>query len=94
MRLTGSEIFMKCLQAEGVHTAFGHPGGAILHGYDVMLDYPLRHILCRHEQVAIHAVEGYYKASGQTGDRPDRRPHGFHGHRGLHGAGPHGRDGL
>ncbi|MBI2562060.1 MAG: acetolactate synthase large subunit [candidate division NC10 bacterium] len=67
MRVTGSEIFMKCLQAEGVHTAFGHPGGAILHGYDVMLDYPLRHILCRHEQVAIHAVEGYYKASGQTG---------------------------
>lgn len=67
MRVTGSEIFMKCLQAERVHTAFGHPGGAILHGYDVMLDYPLRHILCRHEQVAIHAVEGYYKASGQTG---------------------------
>ena len=67
MRLTGSEIFMKCLQAEGVHTVFGHPGGVILHGYDVMLDYPLRHILVRHEQVAIHAVEGYYKASGQTG---------------------------
>jgi acetolactate synthase-1/2/3 large subunit len=67
MRLTGSEIFMKCLQAEGVHTVFGHPGGVILHGYDVMLDYPLRHILVRHEQVAIHAVEGYYKASGTTG---------------------------
>ena len=67
MRLTGSEIFMKCLQAEGVHTVFGHPGGVILHGYDVMLDYPLRHVLVRHEQVAIHAVEGYYKASGQTG---------------------------
>ncbi len=67
MRLTGSEIFMKCLKAEGVHTVFGHPGGAILHGYDVMLDYPIRHILVRHEQVAIHAVEGYYKASGKTG---------------------------
>ncbi|MGE5850602.1 MAG: biosynthetic-type acetolactate synthase large subunit [Candidatus Methylomirabilota bacterium] len=67
MRLTGSEIFMKCLQAEGVHTVFGHPGGAILHGYDVLLDYPLRHILVRHEQVAVHAVEGYYKASGKTG---------------------------
>ena len=67
MRLTGSEIFMKSLEAEGVHTAFGHPGGAILHGYDVMLDYPMRHILCRHEQVAVHAAEGYYKASGQTG---------------------------
>jgi acetolactate synthase-1/2/3 large subunit len=67
MRLTGSEIFMKCLQAEGVHTVFGHPGGAILHGYDVMLDYPIRHILCRHEQVAVHAAEGFYKASGVTG---------------------------
>ncbi len=67
MRLTGSEIFMKCLQAEGVHTVFGHPGGAILHGYDVLLDYPIRHILVRHEQVAIHAVEGFYKASGKTG---------------------------
>ncbi len=67
MRLTGSEIFLKCLQAEGVHTAFGHPGGVILHTYHVMLDYPLRHILCRHEQAAVHAVEGYYKASGQTG---------------------------
>jgi len=67
MRLTGSEIFMKCLEAEGVPTVFGHPGGAILHGYDVLRDYPLRHILVRHEQVAIHAVEGYYKASGKTG---------------------------
>ena len=67
MKLTGSEIFMKCLMAEGVTTAFGHPGGAILHAYDVMLDYPLQHILCRHEQAAAHAAEGYYKATGQTG---------------------------
>ncbi|HSB80395.1 MAG TPA: biosynthetic-type acetolactate synthase large subunit [Candidatus Methylomirabilis sp.] len=67
MRLTGSEIFLKCLQAEGVRTVFGHPGGVVLHAYDVMLDYPLQHILCRHEQVAVHAVEGYYKASGTTG---------------------------
>jgi acetolactate synthase I/II/III large subunit len=67
MRLTGSEIFLKCLQAEGVETAFGHPGGVILHTYHVLLDYPLRHVLCRHEQAAVHAVEGYYKASGRTG---------------------------
>ncbi len=67
MRLTGSEIFLKCLQAEGVQTIFGHPGGVLLHAYDVLSEYPLRHILCRHEQVAIHAVEGFYKASGQTG---------------------------
>jgi acetolactate synthase-1/2/3 large subunit len=67
MRLTGSEIFWKCLEAEGVRTIFGHPGGVVLHAYDVMLDYPIRHILCRHEQVAVHAVEGFYKASGRTG---------------------------
>ena len=67
MRLTGSEIFLKCLQEEGVHTVFGHPGGVILHAYHMMLDYPMRHILCRHEQTAVHAIEGYYKASGQTG---------------------------
>ena len=67
MKLTGSEIFMKSLQAEGVTTAFGHPGGVILHAYDVMLDYPMQHILCRHEQGAAHAAEGYYKASGRTG---------------------------
>jgi acetolactate synthase-1/2/3 large subunit len=67
MRLTGSEIFLKCLQAEGVQTIFGHPGGVVLHAYDVLADYPIRHILCRHEQVAMHAVEGYYKASGRTG---------------------------
>jgi acetolactate synthase-1/2/3 large subunit len=67
MRLTGSEIFLKCLQAEGVQTIFGHPGGVVLHTYDVLRDYPIRHILCRHEQVAVHAVEGFYKASGRTG---------------------------
>ena len=56
MRLTGSEIFLKCLKAEGVHTIFGHPGGVVLHAYHLLLDYPIRHILCRHEQVAVHAV--------------------------------------
>ena len=67
MKFTGSEIFLKCLVAEGVKTVFGHPGGAILHAYDVLLDYPIQHILCRHEQAAAHAAEGFYKASGQTG---------------------------
>ncbi|MFQ5840016.1 MAG: biosynthetic-type acetolactate synthase large subunit [Candidatus Methylomirabilales bacterium] len=67
MRLTGSEIFLKCVQEEGVTTVFGHPGGAILHAYDVLLDYPLQHVLCRHEQAAAHAAEGYYKATGRPG---------------------------
>jgi acetolactate synthase-1/2/3 large subunit len=65
--LTGSEILLECLQAEGVKTIFGHPGGAIMHTYDRLTDYPLQHILCRHEQSAAHAAEGYYKASGQVG---------------------------
>ncbi|MFQ5882676.1 MAG: biosynthetic-type acetolactate synthase large subunit [Candidatus Methylomirabilales bacterium] len=67
MKLTGSEILMKSLVEEGATTIFGHPGGAILHGYDVLIDYPIKHILCRHEQVATHAAEGYYKATGKAG---------------------------
>ncbi len=67
MKYTGSEILMKCLKAEGVNDIFGHPGGAILHTYDLMTDYPVRHYLCRHEQSAAHAAEGYYKASGNVG---------------------------
>jgi acetolactate synthase-1/2/3 large subunit len=67
MKMTGSEIFLRSLVAEGVTTVFGHPGGAILHAYDVLLDHPLKHILCRHEQGAAHAAEGYYKVTGQAG---------------------------
>jgi len=67
MRLTGSEILLECLQHEGVEHMFGHPGGVVLHTYDVMADYPIRHILCRHEQSAAHAAEGYYKATGRVG---------------------------
>ncbi|MFQ5846459.1 MAG: biosynthetic-type acetolactate synthase large subunit [Candidatus Methylomirabilales bacterium] len=66
-RMTGSEILMNCLAEEGVTTIFGHPGGAILHAYDVLMDYPIQHILCRHEQAATHAAEGYYKATGKAG---------------------------
>ena len=67
MKITGSEILMKSLAEEGVTTIFGIPGGAILHAYDVLIDYPIKHILCRHEQVATHAAEGYYKATGKVG---------------------------
>jgi acetolactate synthase-1/2/3 large subunit len=67
MKMTGSEILLRCLEAEGVEHVFGHPGGAILHTYDVMSERNLQHILCRHEQAASHAAEGYYKASGRVG---------------------------
>src|SRR5438045_4690916 len=58
---------MECLKNEGVDTVFGIPGGANLPTYDALYDADLRHILCRHEQGAGHAAEGYAKASGKVG---------------------------
>src|SRR3990172_1823745 len=67
MRLTGAEILWDCLVREGVTDVFGYPGGAILPAYDAMLKYPLRHVLVRHEQGAVHMADGYARASGRTG---------------------------
>src|SRR5918993_985884 len=64
---TGSQIIWECLVNEGVHTVFGYPGGAILPAYDAMLDYPIRHVLVRHEQGASHMADGYARASGGVG---------------------------
>src|SRR3989440_8926139 len=58
---------MECLKAEGVDAVFGIPGGANLPTYDALYDGGIRHILCRHEQGAGHAAEGYAKASGKVG---------------------------
>src|SRR5205823_9050870 len=58
---------MECLKAEGVDTVFGIPGGANLPAYDALYDADIRHILCRHEQGAGHAAEGYAKATGRVG---------------------------
>src|SRR6059058_5289768 len=58
---------MECLKAEGVDTVFGIPGGANLPTYDALYDAGIRHILCRHEQGAGHAAEGYAKATGKVG---------------------------
>ena len=52
---------------EGVTDVFGYPGGAILPAYDAMLDYPIRHVLVRHEQGATHMADGYARASGKVG---------------------------
>ena len=49
------------------HDVFGYPGGAILPAYDAMLDYPIRHVLVRHEQGATHMADGYARASGKVG---------------------------
>jgi len=61
------DAIMECLKAEGVDTVFGIPGGANLPTYDALYDAGVRHILCRHEQGAGHAAEGYAKASGKVG---------------------------
>ena len=60
-------MIWETLLTEGVTTVFGYPGGAILPAYDAMLDYPIRHVLVRHEQNAVHMADGYARASGQVG---------------------------
>ena len=64
---TGAQIIWEALVREGVSTVFGYPGGAILPAYDAMLDYPVRHVLVRHEQGATHMADGYARASGEVG---------------------------
>src|SRR4026209_2682147 len=64
---TGAQIIWECLVHEGVTTVFGYPGGAILPAYDAMLDYPIRHVLVRHEQGASHMADGYARAGGGVG---------------------------
>jgi acetolactate synthase I/II/III large subunit len=67
VKITGSEILVKCLIEEGVGTVFGHPGGIVLHVAHLLGGHGVRTIFCRHEQAATLAAEGYYKATGQTG---------------------------
>ena len=72
-RITGAKALMRALQAEGVTTIFGYPGGAIMPVYDALFDYTrgekkcFDHILVRHEQAATHAAEGYARVSGKVG---------------------------
>jgi acetolactate synthase-1/2/3 large subunit len=69
VKLSGSEILLESLIAEGVDTIFGYPGGAIMPVYDALYSYAdqLNHILVRHEQGAIHAAQGFARASNRTG---------------------------
>ena len=66
-KLTGAQIVIESLIAEGVTVVFGHPGGAILPTYDALLDSKIKHVLVRHEQGATHMAEGYARASGRPG---------------------------
>src|SRR6218665_2138864 len=67
--ISGSEAVLEAFLAEGVETIFGYPGGAIMPIYDALYDYNdrLKHILVRHEQGAIHAAQGFARASGDVG---------------------------
>ena len=67
--ITGAEALCRALLAEGVDTIFGYPGGQIMPFYDTLYDYSdrLHHILTRHEQGAVHAAQGYARASNKVG---------------------------
>ena len=67
MKLKGAQILMEMLKEEGVDAIFGYPGGAVLDIYDALMDTDLNHILVRHEQGAVHAADGYARASGKVG---------------------------
>lgn len=65
--MTGAQILMEILKSEGVDTIFGYPGGAVIDIYDELSKTDIRHILVRHEQGAVHAADGYSRASGRVG---------------------------
>jgi len=66
--LNGSEILVRCLQLEGVKYLWGYPGGAVLYIYDALYKQDsIEHVLVRHEQAAIHAADGYARATGEVG---------------------------
>lgn len=67
-RLNGSEMLIEALRLEGIKVIFGYPGGAVLNVYDeIYKQNHFKHILTRHEQGAIHAADGYARASGEVG---------------------------
>jgi acetolactate synthase-1/2/3 large subunit len=68
VELSGGQILVECLKAEGVDVVFGYPGGAVLHIYDALFQQEqVRHILVRHEQGAVHMADGYARATGKPG---------------------------
>ena len=66
--LMGAEILVKALQAEGVKQVWGYPGGAVLYIYDALYKQDtIQHVLVRHEQAAVHAADGFARATGEVG---------------------------
>jgi acetolactate synthase-1/2/3 large subunit len=67
-QLNGAEIMVRALQAEGVKYIWGYPGGAVLYIYDALYKQDtMQHVLVRHEQAAVHAADGYARATGDVG---------------------------
>jgi len=68
IEINGSDILVKALQAENVKYVWGYPGGAVLHIYDALYKQDtIQHVLVRHEQAAVHAADGYARATGDVG---------------------------
>jgi len=67
VKLTGSKILLESLALEGVNTIFGYPGGTVINIYDDLMGSSIKHILTRHEQAAVHAADGYARATGKVG---------------------------
>ena len=67
MKKNGSQILIECLKKEGVETLFNYPGGAVLPVFDELQHAPFHQFLVRHEQAAVHAADGYARATGKVG---------------------------
>ena len=68
MEVNGADILVHCLAEEGVEHVFGYPGGAVLYIYDAIFKQDkFQHILVRHEQAAVHAVDAYSRSSQKVG---------------------------
>ena len=68
MQLSGAQIIVQSLKAEGVEYVFGYPGGAVIEIYDALFQLnKFKHILVRHEQAAVHAADAYARVSGKVG---------------------------
>ncbi|MEI8356829.1 MAG: thiamine pyrophosphate-binding protein, partial [Deltaproteobacteria bacterium] len=68
MKLAGARILLECLKMEGVDTVFGYPGGTVINIFDELYSFKeITNILPRHEQAAVHAADGYARATGKVG---------------------------
>jgi acetolactate synthase-1/2/3 large subunit len=65
--MKGTQVLIECLKAEGVDVMFGYPGGSVIDIYDELYKSKFNHILVRHEQAAVHAADGYARATGKVG---------------------------